>query len=176
MPTYSVLSTFDRLAQNTHVSSKCEQGPKIREKHSLTVPFCSLQLRLCCHHMALLRRYPHPGSSLRTTRSFSSLRYQTTARPSSQVNFFYPWWCCRFGEWDCFLILGKANAEGCYGSHLLASLSACPRQWASSMLCQSQERRGRWGWWLKDLLASAGLSVFNSGCTVSIPILHHPHI
>ncbi|XP_035849047.1 uncharacterized aarF domain-containing protein kinase 5 isoform X3 [Sander lucioperca] len=31
-------------------------------------------LRLCLHHMALLRRYPHPGSSLQTTRSFSSLR------------------------------------------------------------------------------------------------------
>ncbi|XP_062291566.1 uncharacterized aarF domain-containing protein kinase 5 isoform X1 [Scomber scombrus] len=31
-------------------------------------------LRLCQHHVALLRRYPHPGSSLQTTRSFSSLR------------------------------------------------------------------------------------------------------
>ncbi|XP_038581129.1 uncharacterized aarF domain-containing protein kinase 5 isoform X3 [Micropterus salmoides] len=31
-------------------------------------------LRLCLHHMALLRRYPHPGSSLQTTRPFSSLR------------------------------------------------------------------------------------------------------
>nr|XP_046273595.1 uncharacterized aarF domain-containing protein kinase 5 isoform X2 [Scatophagus argus] len=31
-------------------------------------------LRLCLHHMALLRRRPHPGSSLQTTRSFSSLR------------------------------------------------------------------------------------------------------
>ncbi|XP_074470027.1 putative aarF domain-containing protein kinase 5 isoform X1 [Sebastes fasciatus] len=31
-------------------------------------------LRLCLHHMALLRRCPHPGSSLHTTRSFSSLR------------------------------------------------------------------------------------------------------
>ncbi|XP_076610452.1 putative aarF domain-containing protein kinase 5 isoform X1 [Chaetodon auriga] len=31
-------------------------------------------LRLCLHHMALLRRYPHPGPSLQTTRSFSSLR------------------------------------------------------------------------------------------------------
>ncbi|XP_032378949.1 putative aarF domain-containing protein kinase 5 isoform X1 [Etheostoma spectabile] len=31
-------------------------------------------LRLCLHHMALLRRHPHPGSSLQTTRSFSSLR------------------------------------------------------------------------------------------------------
>ncbi|XP_070778378.1 uncharacterized aarF domain-containing protein kinase 5 [Enoplosus armatus] len=31
-------------------------------------------LRLCLHHMALLRRLPHPGSSLQTTRSFSSLR------------------------------------------------------------------------------------------------------
>ncbi|XP_051245868.1 uncharacterized aarF domain-containing protein kinase 5 isoform X2 [Dicentrarchus labrax] len=31
-------------------------------------------LRLCLHHMALLRRIPHPGSSLQPTRSFSSLR------------------------------------------------------------------------------------------------------
>ncbi|XP_033493912.2 putative aarF domain-containing protein kinase 5 isoform X1 [Epinephelus lanceolatus] len=30
--------------------------------------------RLCLHHMALLRRYPHRSSSLQTTRSFSSLR------------------------------------------------------------------------------------------------------
>ncbi|XP_037650766.1 uncharacterized aarF domain-containing protein kinase 5 isoform X1 [Sebastes umbrosus] len=31
-------------------------------------------LRLCLHHMALLRRCPHPGSSRHTTRSFNSLR------------------------------------------------------------------------------------------------------
>ncbi|XP_059206100.1 uncharacterized aarF domain-containing protein kinase 5 isoform X1 [Centropristis striata] len=31
-------------------------------------------LRLCLHHMALLRRCTHPSSSLQTTRSFSSLR------------------------------------------------------------------------------------------------------
>ncbi|KAM6974240.1 putative aarF domain-containing protein kinase 5 isoform 1-T1 [Tautogolabrus adspersus] len=31
-------------------------------------------IRLCLRHMALLRRCPHPGSSLQTTRSFSSLR------------------------------------------------------------------------------------------------------
>ncbi|XP_068603148.1 uncharacterized aarF domain-containing protein kinase 5 [Brachionichthys hirsutus] len=31
-------------------------------------------LRLCLHHMALLRRYSHPGSSFQTIRSFSSLR------------------------------------------------------------------------------------------------------
>ncbi|XP_041811562.1 uncharacterized aarF domain-containing protein kinase 5 isoform X1 [Chelmon rostratus] len=31
-------------------------------------------LRLCLHHMALLRKYPPPGSSLQTTRSFGSLR------------------------------------------------------------------------------------------------------
>nr|XP_046273593.1 uncharacterized aarF domain-containing protein kinase 5 isoform X1 [Scatophagus argus] len=35
---------------------------------------CAAFLRLCLHHMALLRRRPHPGSSLQTTRSFSSLR------------------------------------------------------------------------------------------------------
>lgn len=34
----------------------------------------SRALRLCLHHMALLRRYPHPGSSLQKTRSFSSIR------------------------------------------------------------------------------------------------------
>ncbi|XP_041867879.1 uncharacterized aarF domain-containing protein kinase 5 isoform X1 [Melanotaenia boesemani] len=34
----------------------------------------SRALRLCRHHMALLRRYPHPGSSLQITRSFSSVR------------------------------------------------------------------------------------------------------
>ncbi|XP_020499765.2 uncharacterized aarF domain-containing protein kinase 5 isoform X1 [Labrus bergylta] len=31
-------------------------------------------IRLCLRHMALLRRCPHPGSSLQTTQSFSSLR------------------------------------------------------------------------------------------------------
>ncbi|XP_054461708.1 uncharacterized aarF domain-containing protein kinase 5 isoform X1 [Anoplopoma fimbria] len=31
-------------------------------------------LRLCLHHMALLRRYPHPGGLLQKSRSFSSLR------------------------------------------------------------------------------------------------------
>ncbi|XP_010739270.3 putative aarF domain-containing protein kinase 5 isoform X1 [Larimichthys crocea] len=31
-------------------------------------------LRLCLRHMALRRRYPHPGSSFQTTRSSSSLR------------------------------------------------------------------------------------------------------
>ncbi|XP_072227061.1 uncharacterized aarF domain-containing protein kinase 5 [Leuresthes tenuis] len=31
-------------------------------------------LRLCRHHLAQLRRHPHPSSSLRATRSFSSLR------------------------------------------------------------------------------------------------------
>ncbi|XP_026203718.1 uncharacterized aarF domain-containing protein kinase 5 isoform X1 [Anabas testudineus] len=31
-------------------------------------------LRLCLHHVALLRRYPPPGSSLQTPRFFSSLR------------------------------------------------------------------------------------------------------
>ncbi|KAM9339961.1 putative aarF domain-containing protein kinase 5 [Symphorus nematophorus] len=31
-------------------------------------------LRLCLHHMALLRRCSHPGSSLQTTRSLSALR------------------------------------------------------------------------------------------------------
>ncbi|XP_078123537.1 putative aarF domain-containing protein kinase 5 isoform X3 [Sander vitreus] len=41
---------------------------------SMTTGEATRGLRLCLHHMALLRRYPHPGSSLQTTRSFSSLR------------------------------------------------------------------------------------------------------
>ncbi|XP_056154749.1 uncharacterized aarF domain-containing protein kinase 5 isoform X2 [Lampris incognitus] len=32
------------------------------------------EMRLCLHHMALLRRRPHPGSPVRLTRSLSSLR------------------------------------------------------------------------------------------------------
>uniref|UniRef100_A0A4W6BME7 AarF domain containing kinase 5 n=1 Tax=Lates calcarifer TaxID=8187 RepID=A0A4W6BME7_LATCA len=36
--------------------------------------FCFHQLRLCLHHMALLRRYSHPGSSLQAARFFRKRR------------------------------------------------------------------------------------------------------
>lgn len=61
-------------------------------------------------------------------------------------------------KWNRFLLPGKESAEGCYGKHLLASLSACQWRWESSTPCQIRETGGRWGSWLKDLVGSAGLS------------------
>ena len=126
--------------------------------------FCSLQFKLCLHHTALLRRYSHPGSSLQVTRFFSSHRYQSATNLPTSIHDGV----AVLVKCDGFVPLGKVSAEGCYGRHLLGSLWAYLWPSGSSTLCQSPERGGRWGLWLKGLVASAGLSSFDYICNTGL--------